>query len=912
MISPASTSHPAQLSPGRLAELILESSADFAILTLDLEGIITSWNSSAEAVMGWSPGEALGQNACMIFTPEDRASGACQGEMSAARLEGRAVDERWHLRKDGTRFWGAGSMTRLEDKESGTHLGYVKIVRDRTEQHEAGQRLRRSEERFRTLFGIRTVGVMVWGPGLELVEVNDAFLQMTGFSREEALGKTWQDLTPAEFFPASMKAVSEMAAADENTPYQKQCFRKDGSRWWGLFAARRMNEQEVVELVLDITEQRLAEQAARESDQRFRHLTELSPALVWLSDPDGKLIYLNQHYYDLTGSTPEDAVGHGWASAVAVHPDDLPRVRAAWDDAHAREVPFDLEFRLRRNDGQYRWYSSRATPQQDGAGRLIGWLGSNADVTPMKEAERVLRASAETLEQQVAERTADRNRMWRLSSDIMLVADFDARIEAVNPAWTSVLGWSQEELIGSDFRRLVHPDDVASTLAEVGRLMEGLTTLKFENRYRRKDGDYRWLSWTAVPDERFIHAVGRDIQAEKEQAETLRQTEEALRQSQKMEAVGQLTGGIAHDFNNLLTGITGSLELLSTRVTQGRLGNLERYVSAAQAAATRAAALTHRLLAFSRRQTLDPRPINANRLIQEMEELIRRTTGPQIIVETVLHAELWTTLCDPNQLENALLNLCINARDAMPEGGRLTIETVNAAIDERGARMRDMQPGEYVVICVTDTGTGMSPDVIAHAFDPFFTTKPAGQGTGLGLSMIYGFAKQSSGQVRIRSQEGHGTTMRLYLPRSRETAAGDAARAVLADAPRAERGQTVLVVDDEPTVRMLITEVLDGLGYAAIEAADGASGLAVLRSDARIDLLVSDVGLPGGMNGRQMADAARQFRPHLKVLFITGFAENAIARHGYLEPGMHVLTKPFPLETLATRIRTIISDEVTE
>jgi CheY-like chemotaxis protein len=385
------------------------------------------------------------------------------------------------------------------------------------------------------------------------------------------------------------------------------------------------------------------------------------------------------------------------------------------------------------------------------------------------------------------------------------------------------------------------------------------------------------------------------------------QAEERLRQSQKMEAVGQLTGGLAHDFNNLLTGISGSLELLQIRIAQGRLDDLDRYLRAARAASDRAAALTHRLLAFSRRQTLAPRATDINRLVAGMEELIRRTMGPDVTVEVIPAPGLWATLVDNNQLENALLNLCINARDAMPDGGQLTIQSRNSQVDAHTARRRDMQPGEYVVISVTDTGTGMPPDVIARAFDPFFTTKPLGQGTGLGLSMIYGFAKQSGGQVRIASEVGRGSIMRLYLPRYQGDAVGEEAPGDLADAPRAEAGQTVLVVDDEPSVRMLITEVLEELGYAAVEAADGASGLTILRSNVRIDLLVSDVGLPGGMNGRQLAEAARRFRPDLKVLFITGYAEYAMLQNDNLEPGIHILTKPFALEKLAERIKALIN-----
>jgi signal transduction histidine kinase/CheY-like chemotaxis protein len=388
-----------------------------------------------------------------------------------------------------------------------------------------------------------------------------------------------------------------------------------------------------------------------------------------------------------------------------------------------------------------------------------------------------------------------------------------------------------------------------------------------------------------------------------------RAAEDALRQSQKMEAVGQLTGGIAHDFNNLLTGIMGSLELLSTRVSQGRLADAERYIMAAHAASRRAASLIHRLLAFSRRQTLDPKPTDVNRLVVGMEELIRRTVGPQISVDVVTAGGLWSALIDAPQLENALLNLCINARDAMPNGGRITIETANKWLDDRGAAERDVPPGQYLSVCVTDTGTGMTPDVIAKAFDPFFTTKPMGQGTGLGLSMIYGFVRQSGGQVRIYSEVGQGTTMCLYLPRHYGSEAERAAATTHAEPSRAHAGETVMIVDDEPTVRMLVTDVLHDQGYTAIEAKDGPEALQVLQSNTRVDLLITDVGLPGGLNGRQLADAARVTRPDLKVLFITGYAENAVIGNAQLAPRMQLLTKPFVVEELANRIRTMIEND---
>ncbi len=392
-----------------------------------------------------------------------------------------------------------------------------------------------------------------------------------------------------------------------------------------------------------------------------------------------------------------------------------------------------------------------------------------------------------------------------------------------------------------------------------------------------------------------------------QRTEELEQAQEALRQAQKMEAVGQLTGGIAHDFNNLLTGVIGSLDMMQRQMAKGDNSKIERYATTAMTSANRAAALTHRLLAFSRRQPLDPKPVNANRLVTGMEELLRRTIGETVALEVVTAGGLWQTLCDPHQLESAILNLAINARDAMPEGGSLTIETCNAHLDNAyAARQRDVRPGQYVCVCVTDTGSGMSGDTIAKAFEPFFTTKPIGQGTGLGLSMIYGFARQSEGYAKIYSELDKGSTVKLYLPRYYGEAEGaDEEHGELTDAHRAEAGEVVLVVEDETAVRELVVDVLEELGYRAVQAADGPAGLKLLLSGMRVDLLVTDIGLPG-LNGRQVADAARERRPDLKVLFMTGYAENATIANGFLDPGMQMITKPFAIEALATRVRDMI------
>ncbi len=505
----------------------------------------------------------------------------------------------------------------------------------------------------------------------------------------------------------------------------------------------------------------------------------------------------------------------------------------------------------------------------------------------------------------MAERTRERDRVWKNTQELNVIIDGDGRIAAVNPAATMILAWTEAEMLGRSLFDFVLPDDLDATREAFGRARrEALPA--FQNRHRRKGGGFRWISWVATPDQDLVYASGRDITAEKEAAAALAVSEEALRHAQKMEAVGQLSGGLAHDFNNILAGISGSLELMQTRLVQGRIGDLDRYLTAAHGATRRAAALTHRLLAFSRRQTLDPKPTNISRLVSGMEEPIRRSVGPEIAIETVAAGGLWNTLVDAGQLENALLNLCINARDAMPDGGKLTVETGNRWLDDRTARERDLPSGQYVSLCVSDTGTGMPPDVMARAFDPFFTTKPTGQGTGLGLSMVYGFARQSGGQARIYTELDKGTMICIYLPRH----LGDTEEAIAdsAEAPRAVEGNSVLVVDDVPLVRLFVTEVLEELGYSTLEAADARGGLEFLRSNARIDLMVSDVGLPNGMNGRQLADAARELRPGLKVLFITGYAENALLNHGHLDRGMQAMTKPFTMEALAVRLRDMIND----
>ncbi len=431
-----------------------------------------------------------------------------------------------------------------------------------------------------------------------------------------------------------------------------------------------------------------------------------------------------------------------------------------------------------------------------------------------------------------------------------------------------------------------------------------LVTAALRGRRRQYDARDRLidLSESELRLQRTLETLEQQVE---ERTAQLRSNEEALRQSQKMEAVGQLTGGIAHDFNNMLTGIIGSLELLRRRVSHGKLDDLDSLIDLGVTSANRAAGLTHRLLAFSRRQSLDPKPVEINQLVTSMGELLQRSINESIALDMRLSDPLWTAEADPNQLESALLNLVINARDAMPNGGNLTVETSNRHLDSVfTAAYGTLQPGDYVELSVSDSGCGIPESVMGRVFDPFFTTKPIGQGTGLGLSMIYGFARQSGGHVTIHSEVGKGTTVSLFLPRFvGEMVVAEAANP--ARLPFANAGETVLIVEDDPAVRVLISAVLKELGYAFVEASDANTALPIIESDQRIDLMISDVGLPG-MNGRQLAEIGRQIRPELKVLFITGYAEHAAVRGGFLDPGMQLITKPFTFDLLTAKVREMI------
>jgi PAS domain S-box-containing protein len=775
--------------------------------------------------------------------------------------------------------------------------GVIAIVIEATEKVLARRRLNAERERFSQMFEQSPNFMSLkYGPQHRTEIVNPAYRKLIG--ERDMIGKSVREAFPeiegqgfaelldeayatgktcfAYAVPLRLRGGPDGAIEEHFVDLTYQPIRDENGQIVGIFAQGN-----------DVTDRVVAERLARETESHLQAVMQIMPNHLWMARPDGAVEWVNERAVEFFGTRDLTTPGDEWLEKI--HPDDRAAAAAAYGTALRTGSPYETEIRARRHDGAYRWFLARATPVRDTDGAIARWVGTNTDIHEQKLAE--------------AASSRDRDRLWQLSQDLLVVCDFAGLITAVNPAVTRILGWEEDEFAGHDILGFIHPNDHARSRAQLGCLTEGQMMLGFENRFRAKDGSYRVIAWTGVPEGGRIHSIGRDMTGQ-------RAVEEALRQSQKMEAVGQLTGGIAHDFNNLLQGITGSLDLVQKRIAQGRLGDLERFIGGAMGAAGRAAALTHRLLAFSRRQPLDPRPVNPNPLIASMEDLLRRTLGERIELDLVLCANLWPTLCDPHQLENAVLNLAINGRDAMPNGGRLIIETSNCLLDAAVAfQTQEMRPGAYVCVRVTDTGIGMSEATMAKVFEPFFTTKPLGQGTGLGLSMVYGFVRQSEGYTKLDSRLGEGTSVTLFLPRCEGDSPNETADESSASAYPGGSGEVVLVVEDEPVVRGLIVEVVGDLGYAVLEASDGASGLEIMQSRGRIDLLVTDVGLPG-MNGRQMADEARLLRPGLKVIFMTGYAENAASAQGFLEPGMALITKPFSMDVLAAKIRATMEESV--
>jgi len=608
-----------------------------------------------------------------------------------------------------------------------------------------------------------------------------------------------------------------------------------------------------------------------------------APVPMWVSTLFGTRAFANQAYLDFLGATYEDALVFDWRKIL--HPEDLPRILKEQVAGESSLKPFTLEARYRRADGEWRWIRSESQPRWDPTGKHIGFIGVAHDITVAKQAEIELRHLNESLSVQVARRTRERDRIWNVSQDLLLVLDQQGRWLSTNPAWYAATGWSEAELSSSD-----RPQILRQVCA---RLTQGLQTGKetrFDVQFPHRDGTSRWISWTGTIDDAVIYAVGRDVTREREAQETLRTTEEALRQSQKLEAMGQLTGGVAHDFNNLLMPIIGSLDMLQRRRIGGE--REQRLIGGALQSADRAKTLVQRLLAFARRQPLQRVAVDVAELVAGMAQLIESTTGPQIHVVVDVTENVPLANADPNQLEMAILNLSVNARDAMTEGGTLRISASPEWVRTR--HHLGLKPGRYVRISVADTGTGMDEAVLARAIEPFFSTKGVGKGTGLGLSMVHGLATQLGGSLSISSKPGLGTNVELWLPVS-DTATMTSQTTPDSNEPSQATG-TALLVDDDDMVRMSTADMLVELGFSVLEASSAEQALKIVDSGQPFDLLITDHLMPG-MTGVDLSHAVRACRPGTPVLIISGFAEaEGIA------PDLPRLTKPFRQAELAATI----------
>jgi PAS domain S-box-containing protein len=626
----------------------------------------------------------------------------------------------------------------------------------------------------------------------------------------------------------------------------------------------------------------------RRSENNFRAMVDIAPLGLFHTNAHGDVTYINREWCRLSGMTSEAAMGKGWVKAI--HPDDREKVSLNWDQAVKTGKLFENEVRYMDSSGVATWCFVRAVPQLDASGSVIGYVGALTDITERRRAEIALRGGENRFRE-----------LLESAPDAMVIVDPQGKIVLVNKQTETIFGYTREQLLGSPVEILI-PQDIrtghvekraAFTASPQLRPMGQKAELFGVTREGRKFPVEISLSPIQTEEGLLISAAVRDITETK-------LAEAQLHQAQKMEAVGQLTGGVAHDFNNSLAIILGNADMLADE-----LGEKDARVQAVLRAAMRAAELTQRLLAFSRQQPLHPKAIDPGTLVAGMIDMLRRSLGEAIDIEFVMGKGLWTATADPGQLESALLNLAINARDAMSGAGTLVIEAGNAVLDEDYAAKREgVVPGDYVLLAITDTGTGMPPKVLKRVFEPFFTTKEVGKGTGLGLSMVFGFARQSSGHVAIYSEEGKGTTVKLYLPRTRESAESTTAPANR-DLPRG-RGETVLVVEDDEDVREFAVMLLEGLGYRVLDAHDGKSGLAVVEASPGIDLLLTDMVMAGGMSGRELADEAARLNHGLKVLFMSGYTEIAVNLNGWVSKGDELLQKPFRKRDMATRVRSVL------
>ena len=935
---------------------VVESAHDFAIFTTDLKGKITSWSSGAEKLLGWPETEAVGQHACMIFTPEDKAEEACNQEMDIATEHGRAEDERWHRCRDGSVLWGSGLMMRFEDDETNEHVGFLKILRDRTSEHNANERVRESDALASALFEssadcvklLELDGTLhsINGPGLCLMEIDD----FSTFA-----GQPWETLWPADRLNDIQTAISK-AKDGRLGRFEGLCPTAKGTlKSWDVLVSPVLDAFGKPRMLLavsrDMTEHAQGQRALTESEARFRNMADHAPVMMWVTDANGDCTYLNRRWYEFTGQTEAEAKGFGWLEAT--HVDDKVNAEGSFLTANAAREPFRSEYRLRRADNVFRWVIDAASPRFGDDGVFLGYVGSVIDIDERHDMEDALVhrteqlqglaaaalvvARASTIGNTLDNITEAARRIIGAHQAVVILTNGPDWSQAINavaltdkfgewrgyetmPDGEGIYAWLCEENRPARMTQVeleAHPrwrgfgkhapqhPLVRGWLAAplVGRDGRNLGLIQLSDKEDGSDFDAADEAML-VQLAQFASAAVEQVQAEtklRELNESLegrvadaiaeqKRTEEALRQSQKLEAMGSLTGGVAHDFNNLLTPIIGSLDMLMRRGVGSE--REQKLIDGALQSAERAKTLVQRLLAFARRQPLQPGAVAVKGLVSGMAELIVSTSGPSVDVQFEFPDDLPPAIADANQLEMAVLNLAVNARDAMPSGGRLTISATSEFVI-MGERS-DLSPGPYVRLSVKDTGTGMDEATLARAIEPFFSTKGVGQGTGLGLSMVHGLASQLNGGLSISSQPNEGTAINLWLPVSTiPVNSEEKSPQVILDC----NGKgTALLVDDEELVRMSTADMLTELGYDVVEASSAEEALRVISEGLKPDLLVTDHLMPG-MTGSELASSLKSSQPQMHVIVISGYAE----AEG-IDPRLMRLSKPFRNAELAASI----------
>ncbi|MGO8791168.1 MAG: PAS domain S-box protein [Terriglobia bacterium] len=878
----------AEAENSRLAQIV--NSTEHAIFSTTREGMIATWNPGAERMFGYAAKEVKGKKVSILI-PGDRQSDAAANDERL--FHGEAIDhyEDENQRKDGSRIQVLLTLSPIKDA-TGYVTGVSAVARDITERKRAEASLRESEERFRATFENAGIGMAIVDMEGHPFKSNPILQQMLGYSEEELSRMVFTEYTHPDDRDLDWHLYGELIAGrSEKYEIEKRYLAKDGSVLWGLLTVSLVQDSHgrpvcAVAMVQDITDRKRAEEALRESEEKYRSLVSNIPDVSWTLDADSRFVFISSNIERVSGYSPDEVYRDGARLYLSsLHPDDFLKVTEGFRALFSEGRPFDVEIRARRKDGEWRWVHHRAlaTYEKNGVRHADGLL---SDITERKRAEAEHVRLVTAIEQ---------------SAEAVVVTDPTGKIEYVNPAFTRVSGYTRDEIMGKNPRILKSDKQDPEFYRQLWETILSGQAWQGELINQRKDGSLytEHMNIAPVRDEsgRVTHFI-----ANKQDVTAHRTLEEHVRQSAKMEAIGRLAGGVAHDFNNLLTIMNGYCELLLEQL--GADAQAANYLNEVKNAGVRAASLTRQLLAFSRRQVLAPQVLDLNAVVTNLEKMLRRLIGEDIKLRTALDPLLWRVKADPGQIEQVIMNLAVNARDAMPAGGHLTLETTNVELDEAYARNHvAVKPGPHVMLAVSDTGVGMTPETKAHIFEPFFTTKEEGKGTGLGLATVYGIVKQSGGSIWVYSELGQGTVFKVYLPMVSE---GLAEQTVDLNLDATSGTETIMVVEDQESVRSLIRVALESVGYKVLQTDDPESAVAICASHSGpIHLLLTDVVMPG-LSGPLVAAKVTALRPDIKVVYMSGYTDDAVVHHGVLGHDVPFIQKPFSPAALRRRIREVL------